>query len=645
MVAKKYYQAGLNAYRPFEEGFIGKYQRLIKNKVIPYQYDILNDKVEGACKSHVVANFENAAKALRGEDNDGFYGMVFQDSDAGKWIEAVAYSLALFPDKALEETADALIDVIGKAQDEDGYLDTYFTIKDRDKRFTNLQEAHELYCAGHLMEAAVAYYETTGKDKFLKIMHKNAECIYERFITGKAEGYPGHPEIEMALLRMYRATGDEKCLELAQHFIDIRGVDPKFYTKEKASRDWSVWDSETEHVDYMQAHMSVRQQKDAVGHAVRAVYLYTAMADLASQIGDESLYRACENLWDSIVNRRMYITGGIGSTNLGEAFTADYNLPPDTAYCETCASIGLMFFASRMLEINADGKYADVMERAFYNTVLGGMELSGERFFYVNPLEIIPGISGKIATHMHDLPQRPTWYACACCPPNAARLISSFGKYAYGENADTVLIHMYAAGDASFENGLCLSCKTNYPYEFKVTYEVTAGEGKLMIRIPGWSGESILELNGKVIFENKAAKGDAYYEKGYVCFYVKEGDLVSLSLYDKPYYVYPSAQIANLTGMVSVGRGPLVYCFEGKDNGGDVLSLRIDDSTPPVALSYDKDTLKGIVPIEVAGYKEKKSDALYSVQKPEKEKVLLKAIPYYTWGNRGENQMRVWMGR
>ncbi|MDE5597965.1 MAG: glycoside hydrolase family 127 protein, partial [Lachnospiraceae bacterium] len=450
---KKQRQASIKSYKA--DGFIGKYQRLIKDVVIPYQYSVLCDEAPDTEKSHVVQNFINAGRAIRGEDTgDGFYGMVFQDSDAAKWIEAAAYSLSLFPDKDLEKTVDDLIAIIADAQDSDGYLNTYYTIKDKDKRWTNLQEGHELYCSGHMMEAACAYYEATGKDALLKVMLKNAEHIYNHFITEGHEGCPGHPEVELALLKMYRLTDNKHCLELAAHFINTRGQNPGFYEEEKEKRVWCVWSLAPVDTDYLQGSKPVREQADAVGHAVRAVYLYTAMADLAASTDDTELLDACRKLWESITKRRMYLTGGIGSTGLGEAFTVDFDLPNDTAYAETCASIGLIFFASRMLESEVKGEYGDVCERAFYNTVLAGMQLDGRRFFYVNPLEVVPGISGIAVTHKHDLPVRPKWYACACCPPNVARLISSFGKYAYGENADTAFCHMFADGEVCLENGM-----------------------------------------------------------------------------------------------------------------------------------------------------------------------------------------------
>ena len=545
-------------------GFISDYQRLIKDVVLPYQYSVLNDEADGAEKSHVVANFKNAAKALKGEDTgDGFYGMVFQDSDAAKWLEAAAYSLVLFPDEDLEKRADELIEIIADAQDDDGYLDTYFTIKDREKRWKNLMEGHELYCSGHMIEAACAYYEATGKSRLLDVMTKNVEHIYRRFVTDKNEGCPGHPEIELALMKMYRLTGNEHCLELCERFINERGVNPHFYEEEAAKRDWTVWGNNPSDYDYLQGAKPVREQTDATGHAVRAVYLYTAMADLASQTSDEGLLKACRTLWESITKKRMYITGGIGSTVIGEAFSVDYDLPNDTAYAETCAAIGLMFFASRMLETDVDREYSDVLERAFYNGVLSGMQLDGKRFFYVNPLEAVPGISGASPTHRHDLPVCPKWYACACCPPNVARLITSFGKYAYGENENTVFCHLFADGEVKFENGMKLICHTKYPYSFEINYKVLNADGKVAIRVPSWSEKNYLfKKNGVVIYP--------LLKKGYAYIDVKDGNELTLDLDDTPYRVYASSKVPRLTGSAAICRGPLVYCFEGVDNDGDV---------------------------------------------------------------------------
>ncbi len=629
---KRQRQLNVKNYR--SGGFIGKYQRLVKDTVIPYQYDVLCDKAEGAEKSHVIRNFENAAKALRKEDaGDGFYGMVFQDSDAAKWIEAAAYSLACFSDGELEKTVDTLIEKIAAAQDDDGYLNTRFTVTDRDKRWTNLLEGHELYCAGHMAEAACAYYEVTGKRRLLDVMLKNVEHIYRHFITEGREGYPGHPEIELALLKLYRTSGDERCLELARHFIDRRGVDAEFFKKERERRNWTVWGNNGEDGDYQQSGRPVREQSDATGHAVRAVYLYTGMADLAGETGDVELHDACVRLWDSMTKRRMYITGGIGSTVRGEAFSVDYDLPSDTAYAESCASVGLIFFASRMLEYEVKGEYADVMERAFYNTVLAGMQLDGKRFFYVNPLEVDPGISGISPDKRHDLPQRPGWYACACCPPNIARLISSFGRYAYGESGDTAYCHMYADGEVTFDNGVRLICRTGYPYSFEIKYTVVKG-GRLAIRIAGWSESCRLEKNGAELSEKLS--------DGYVYLGVNDGDELVLTLDGTPKLYYPSVKIPSLTGMAAVCRGPLVYCFEGVDNGGDVRSLSID-ADGDITVQGEDGSLGGAVKLAVKAIRTEDGDELYSSRAPQRNGCAAVAVPYYTWGNRGENQMRVWL--
>ena len=628
-------QISADAYK--SAGFIGKYQRLVKDVVIPYQYSVLRDEAPDTEKSHVIQNFINAGKALRGEDTgDGFYGMVFQDSDVGKWIEAAAYSIGDFPDKELEKNVDEVIDIIASAQDEDGYLDTYFTVKDREKRWTNLLEAHKLYCAGHLMEGACAYYEVTGKDKFLKVMERNAEHIYNHFITEKREGYPGHPEVELALMKMYRATGNKHCLKLAEFFINGRGVNPKFYAEEAEKRDWQVWGNDPWNHDYQQSGKPVREQSDATGHAVRAVYLYTGMADLASETGDEALFAACRRLWESITQKRMYITGGIGSTVIGEAFSVDYDLPSDTAYAETCASIGLMFFASRMLENDLDGEYADIMENAFYNTVLAGIQLDGKRFFYVNPLEVVPGISGVSPTHRHDLMERLKWYACACCPPNAARLISSFGRYAYGENGDTAFCHMYAAREVRFKNGMKLICETDYPYGFRISYHIEKG-GKLAIRIPKWSKRDCtsLEINDEEWSINS--------KKGYVYLNLRDGDEVVLTLDGEAKIMRASTKIPALSGKGAVCRGPLVYCFEGADNGGDVLSLCIEKEGIPEPLDFDGKFLGGAVKIAVPAVKLSGCEGLYTDDIPGEKHCMAKAVPYYAWGNRGVGQMRVWL--
>ena len=388
---------------------------VVRKEVIPYQWAALNDQVEGAAPSFCMRNFKVAGKqnkerkeqgkafiepkyTFRGFESlpedpnhpeDKFYGFVFQDSDFSKWIEAVGYSLTQHPDPKLEAIADGAIDIVCAAQQDDGYLDTYYIINGKDKIFTNLKDHHELYCMGHLIEGAVAYYEATGKDKLLKAAARFADYAAAHFgpEEGKCKGYPGHEIAEMALVRLYEVTKEPRYLELSKFFIDERGKRPYYFDKEHPEEVKKGHENDLRYF-YNQAHLPVRQQDEAVGHAVRAVYLYSGMADIARLTEDETLYQSCEKLWDSMANEKMYITGGIGGTQIGEAFSYPYDLPNDTAYAETCASIGLVFFARRMLEIKPDAKYANVMERALYNGILSGMALDGKSFFYVNPLEV-----------------------------------------------------------------------------------------------------------------------------------------------------------------------------------------------------------------------------------------------------------------
>lgn len=626
-----------------DDSFIGRVQKLVREEVIPYQYQVLNDALPDVEKSHAVENIRLAAKKLQGEDikPNEFYGMVFQDSDVAKWIEAAAYALAAGPNPELEKTVDDVIALYGASQHENGYVNSYFTVKAPDKIWTNMREAHELYCAGHMMEAAVAYYEVTGKRALLEIMEKNADCIYEEFMHHNTIAYPGHPEVELALMRLWRATGNEKYKELAKHFVDERGKKPNYFFEiEEPNRGWNVWSGTAEiNTDYTQSTLPVREQKDAVGHSVRAVYLYTGMADVAKETDDEELLNACRTLWESITKRRMYVTGGIGSTNQGEAFTEDYDLPNDTVYAETCASIALVFFAKQLLENEHRGEYGDIMERAFYNTVLAGMQLDGKRFFYVNPLEVIPGISGKAVTHRHDLPVRPKWYACACCPPNVARLVSSLGAYAYSENEDTFFADLYAGGTVETKKGITITCKTGFPHDGDVLYTVSgAAETTLAFRIPAWSENTVLTVNGEVQALCDVVK-DGY---AYITRTWKDGDTVSLKLDMTAHVIYGSSKIAADTGKVCVQRGALVYCAEEADNG-EILPLFIRDDAKPKALAFEPEMLSGIVPVEIDGYKAEDSGALYSTEKPKFVEKKIRLIPYYTWANRGENQMRVWL--
>ena len=372
-----------------KDSFWSPIMETTRKQMIPYQWKALNDEIPDIEPSHCIQNFRIAAGLEKGE----FQGKVFQDSDVAKWIEAAAYSLKWHPDKALEKQIDETIDLIVMTQQPDGYIGTYYTINGLEKRWTNVMRHHELYCAGHMLEAAVAYYGVTGKRKFLDAMIRFVDYIDTVFglEEGKIHAYPGHEVIEMALMRLYQITQDEKHLRLAKYFIDERGKQPCYFEGEiKKYGNVYPWADSYFQFNYYQAGAPVREMKDAVGHAVRAVYLYSGMADVARETGDERLYEACTAMWDSIVNRRMYITGAIGSSAYGEAFTIDYDLPGDLVYGETCASVGMVFFAQRMLKMKPEGEYADIMERLLYNGTISGMALDGKSFFYVNPLEVYP---------------------------------------------------------------------------------------------------------------------------------------------------------------------------------------------------------------------------------------------------------------
>ena len=559
------------------DGFFGRYRKLVKDVVLPYQENALNDRIEGAEKSHCIENFRMAAEKLRTGSCDGeFYGMVFQDSDVAKWLEGAAYSLAQNPDPELEKRCDEIIELIGSAQHEDGYLNTYFTVKEPDKRWTNLHEAHELYCAGHMIEAAVAYAECTGKARLLEIMCGMADHIYKHFIEEGAAGYPGHPEIELALMRLFRCTKEERYKELALHFINVRGVDSDYYKKEKSTSGWTVWGSNAVDTEYNQCSEPVRMQKKAVGHAVRAVYLYTGMADAAMETGDATLTEACRTLWNNITQSRMYVTGAIGSAYEGEAFTKDYHLPNDTAYAETCAAIGLIFFANKMLYLERDRKYADEMERALYNCVLAGMQLDGTRFFYVNPLEALPGISGEAQTHKHALPVRPKWFACACCPPNVARLLASLSEYAWHVLPGKLFSNLFIDGTLDLRDtfGGRIRLETAYPYGNKITYRFEPEEETmsvpLAIRIPAWSTGTVICLNGKPVKYEMEESGYAFLYRDF-----KASDELTVELEMPVKKVYTCNKVSANTGKAAVQRGPLIYCAEGVDNAGDVLSLSL----------------------------------------------------------------------
>jgi DUF1680 family protein len=412
-----------------DDTYWNRYTSLVPGKVIPYQWEILNDRVPDAPPSHCLKNFRIAAGDEKGERK----GMVFQDSDAAKWLEAAAYSLASRPDPELEKNADELIALIGRAQEKDGYLNTYFTLNYPREKWKNLTEGHELYCAGHFIEAAAAYYETTGKKAFLEIVCRLADLICKTFgpEEDKMHGYPGHPEIELALVRLYRVTGSSRYLDTARYFADARGCPPNYFLEEiKGPGFRSIFSGFSDYdPKYSQSHLPVREQETAEGHAVRALYLYCAMADIAEEYNDSDLLERCKILWNNIVQKRMYITGSVGSSGFWERFTVDYDLPNDSNYSETCASIALALFGLRMAKAATDASYFDTVERALYNTVRSSISLEGDRYFYVNPLEVWPQTCIEHSSRSHVKTVRQKWFDCACCPTNTARTLTSLGQY------------------------------------------------------------------------------------------------------------------------------------------------------------------------------------------------------------------------
>ena len=626
-----------------KDGFWTQMQDLVTDVVIPFQERVLNDEEEGVEKSHAIDNFRIAAGVAEGE----FYGMVFQDSDVAKWLEGVAYSLVIKPDADLEARADAIIDIVAQAQQEDGYLNTYFTIKEPEHRWQNLLECHELYCAGHMMEAAVAYYEATGKDKLLHVMERMADHIISRFgdAPDKVKGIPGHQEVEIGLMRMYHATGKTEYKDMARYFLEERGKDPNFFKKEAEKRDWEHFGMKPEDTKYNQSHTTVYEQDEAVGHSVRAVYMYTAMADLAAEDGDEKLFTACRRLWNNMIQKKMYITGGIGATVVGESFSVPYELPNDTVYAETCASIGLVFFAKQMLKSEKSGVYADVMERALYNGIISGMQRDGKRFFYVNPLEVNPGTSGVAAGYEHVIPERPGWYACACCPPNLVRMVTSLGKYAWDEDDDVIWSHLFIGSEVSFEKA-DIRVESSYPWEGRVTYHVAAKTEEvftLAIHIPSYirRAQLFVKINGQTVVTDAAMKdGYLYLERTW-----GSADEVMIEFAMPVRKVYANTKVREDIGCVAIMRGPVVYCFEGVDNGEEIQALFINKELYAQTVTGTEGVLAGMTLLDIAGKRLSYAggDDLYCEQAPQMEEVTLRAIPYFAWGNRGLNQMRVWM--
>ena len=635
-----------------DDHFWNNYIGLVDTVILPFMWELINDRVEGAEKSWCIHNFRVAAGEIQGEHR----GAVFQDTDVAKWLEAVAFSLQKKADSKLEALADEAIDLIGRAQCEDGYLDTYFIITGT-QRWSNLMEGHELYTAGHMIEAAVAYYEATGKSKFLDIVCRFADCIDRAFgpEDGKIKGYPGHPEIELALVKLYRVTGEKRYLKLAEFFLAERGAQPSIFDTQD-NRKYGKYifpEFKDFDLDYLQAEKPLAQQTYVEGHAVRSGYLCSGMADVAAETGDERLFAQCETFWKDMTERKMYITGSIGSASYGERFTSAYDLPNDTNYSESCASISLAMFGNRMFRMTHDGKYMDIVEKALYNTVLAGIALDGKHYFYVNPLAVDPAAAEHNPTMNHVKTTRQQWFGVACCPPNIARTLASMSQYMYALSENCVYVNLYIQNEADLKIGeteLKLRVEADYPQTGKVRAVISgmkkagqaSAEGEafsLAFRIPGGADEKVSYcINGEA-HEGKTEKGYLVIAGNW-----KNGDTVEFELDNAFRFVYADPRVSADAGKTALMRGPWVYCLEEADNGKHLAAAFADPSSEITEVSVDG-LPEGVSGARFEGCRLKIDEKapLYSCRKPECEKAVLTAVPYCLWNNRGKGEMEVWM--
>lgn len=561
---------------------------------------------------------------------------IFWDSDIAKWIETVAYIIQKKEDKVLEKAVDEAVDLIEKHQNPSGYINIYFTVAEPDMRWMRRTD-HELYCAGHLIEAAVAYYNATGKTKFLNLMKKYANHIEKVFVIDKSADFitPGHEEIELALVKLYQCTKEKRYLELSRFFIDNRGKD-----REEQYYKWA-------NSLYAQDHLPVRKQSTAEGHSVRAVYLYCGMADIAREYDDEELHAACRRIFENIVTRRMYITGGIGSSNAGEAFTIDYDLPNLIAYSESCAAIGLALFAGRMLLTETDSIYADAAEKVFYNGLLSSISLDGKAFFYENPLEVQPLLKERDVSVKPErkgrlpLTQRKEIFGCSCCPPNISRFIASIGDFLYTYNSCTIFVHHYmpstTVSDIDGKKTEIIQ-RTNYPSEGNVSIVIKGkNSGSIALRIPGWCKKYGIEING--------TKADVTIKKGYAYLNIgsQEVNNIEVKFEIKPQLIEASPNVQENSGRVALQRGPVVYCLEAVDNGNLLKDVRI---SPDANFEVIEDSYFGLPVIRTVGHRRDICSFGSDLYRPVYENLIevgLKFIPYFGFANRGESEMVLWV--
>lgn len=574
---------------------------------------------------------------------------IFWDSDVAKWMEAAAYALEHKPAPELEQAVDEVVDLIAANQRKDGYYNSYFISVEPAKRFS-IRGWHELYCAGHLIEASVAYAHATGKTKFLELMCKYADCIDRVFRQEQSAAFhtPGHEEIELALVKLYRFTGEKRYLELSKYFVDRRGQRSEYAGEQSCpSKDGAaggeVW--EEKHERSIQSHVPVREMETAEGHAVRAGYLYSAMADLAGEYQDEELFSACRKIFDNIVQKRMYITGGVGSSRVVEAFTIDYDLPNMTAYTESCAAIALAFFANRMSELEADGIYADTVERVMYNGFLSSTSLDGKAFFYQNPLEVDPRLhhrdpSSHEVTIEYPAMQRSEELACSCCPPNIVRFMESLGNLLYTAGEDILFINQFVPSKTKTKVGdqsVGIQQATRYPLDGRIDITLTGMSGlRCAVRIPGWCRGYRLEMDGNPV--------TAPVDKGYVYLMVESDRLdLSLCMDMEPQLMEASPFVQENAGRVAVQRGPVIYCLEGQDNGCCLRDVAVSKQ-----LNAEEELCQkvGIPSLKVDGYR-RDPQRFHALYQPMDDAAWIKQrltmIPYFSFANRGEDEMIVWV--
>jgi DUF1680 family protein len=615
----------------FDGGFWKSWTETVRDVTIPTQHKRLEE--EGFLE---VLDFDKPPSPLvRPIQPSGLSMQHFFDSDFGKWIEAASYTLKNHPNPDIESRIDSIVEKLEHGQMADGYLNSWFIRREPDKRWTNLRDLHEMYSMGHLLEGAVAYFQATGKRRFLDVMIRAVDHIIDTFgrEPGKLRGYEAHEEIELALVKLYRVTQDPRHLDLASYFIDERGRMPSYYDDEARRRGDDPTRYHFHTYAYSQAHMPVRQQTQVVGHAVRAMYLFSAMADLAVENDDESLKSACDRLFDNLVGRQLYVTGGLGPSASNEGFTREYDLPNETAYAETCAAVALGFFSHRMAQIELDSKFTDKLETVLYNGALSGISRDGEHYFYENVLE------------SHGQNRRWKWHYCPCCPTNIARMITSLGQYFYSTKADEVAIHLYGENVAELSIGdtfLRLRQKTEYPWNGDIRLSLGLDGPKrftLRLRIPGWCRGAKAFVNGEGIGLD-VTRGYAAIEREW-----RDGDEIRLAL-DMPVdrlYAHPAA--TEDIGRVSLRRGPVIFCVEEADLGTEPQRLRLPAGAD-IAVSFDAALLGGATVLEGEAQEADASDwkdTLYRTAPPTLKSRRFKAIPYHLWANRAPGAMAVWL--